>query len=343
MVKIISIENLQEWNNYRNTGVGASEVPTLLGYNNFQSKLELWHKKIGKLINPFTNRKMLRGLATEEFTSQCYMAWCGIESKHAEDMQNKKYYRNCEKYPKYAYLANDNIPHLFVSPDRKIYDDIKGDGTLEIKDTSSMYLNAFDNRISISHIIQTKTQMFVGEFKHGTLAYIIDGANEYKEHSFDRDGIIFNDHKNGIVITEDKLKDEVKLFWETVLIGRELNHKILLAKNDFNLKKSNEYQAILDSIEPEADTTLAYEAYLKDNYYNLDRPSIIIKGTLEHESIAEKYLKSKEVLEDCNKDFQMNKNKILSICKAGHEIELGKGKYIKVQNNSKGISIKVKY
>lgn len=343
MVRLIEKANIQEWHNYRNTGLGASEVPTLLGYNQYQSCLELFHRKVGIINKPYINRKMLRGKATEQFTSECFMAWDGIEDNHAMNMEAKKYLRQCEKFSQYAYIANDDVPHLFVSPDRKIINSLRGLGTLEIKDTVSQYLNSYIDRISIPHIIQTKTQMFVGEFRWGVLAYIIDGANEYKEHEYYRDGIIFDDKKNEKIITEDDLKSEVYLFWKKVLLARELIQKIKKAKYEFNNLDANKYQALLDELEPEPDSTLAYEAYLKESYYSFAKPSIIIQGTIEHEQIAEAYIKAKENLKQSTDLLQLQKNKILSICRNGYEINIGKGKYIKVDATQKGTLIKVKY
>jgi predicted phage-related endonuclease len=343
MVRLIQKENLQDWHNYRNTGLGASEAPTLLGYNPFISKLELWHRKIGLVGKPFMNRKMLRGKATENFTSDCFKAWDGVEENHALNMEAKKYFRHCEKFPEYAYIVNDDVPHLFVSPDRKIIDKALGDGSLEIKDTSSMYLNSFVDKISPAHGIQIKSQLMVGEFNYGVLAYIIDGANEYKEYNYKRDGIIFNDVKNNLVITECDLKERVAEFWESVLMARDLRNKIGQAKLDFNLQKANEYEAVLQQLEPEPDSTLAYETYVKETFYTLSKPHIEIQGTVEHEVIAENYLMAKEKLDESKEHFQKQKNTVLNICKTGHQINLGKNKFIKVDTTSKGISVKVKF
>jgi hypothetical protein len=342
MINFITLNSKQEWLNYRNLGLGASEIATLLGYDNYKSCLELFHQKVGIKTFTYSNIKMQTGVVFETMIRDYRRAYNGNDEQLSNRYDLKIFDNIVEELPPFTYIINTEIPYLFVSPDSKLICPDKGIGSHEIKNTSSMYLNTFLDKIATPHKIQIKTQMMAWEVRYGILSYLIDATN-YKEHEYYRDGIIFDDKKNGKVITEDDLKSEVNLFWQKVLMARELVQKIKIADSQYNFRDKEKYQAVLDELEPEADSTLAYESYLKDNYYSIARPCIEIQGTQEHEVLAENYLKAKENLK-ISKDFmQLQENKILGFCKSGHQINLGKNKSIKVDATSRGVAIKVKY
>lgn len=347
MVKLIEIKNRGEWNTYRGTGIGASDVPTILGLNPFKSELQLWHEKLGFKQYSYINLKMLGGLEIEEFISNTFRAYqpSNTVEQTAENIQNKKFFRNCEKLPLHAFVVNpESCENLYVSPDRLILDSSgNGIGSLEIKNTSNMYLRTFTDGVSPAHICQLKTQMFIWEKDHGVLAYLIDGGSAYKEYPFERDGIIFHNKHTGHIITEDDLKDKVQDFWTSVVMGREAMHKMQQAKISFNMMAAQQYQAILDQLEPSPDSSLAYEDFIKETYYSFARPCIETKGTAEDVVIAEDYLRAKEEADNKKKVYQLHKNKILSLCKSGNKIILpGNAAFIEVRDTKAGVKINVK-
>ncbi len=78
-VRIIDIADDISWSKFRGTGVGASEVPTILGLNPFKSKLEIFYDKIGFNPRPFINLLMMSGKITESLTSDVFedmLKWC---------------------------------------------------------------------------------------------------------------------------------------------------------------------------------------------------------------------------------------------------------------------------
>lgn len=345
MYKIIEIENELEWLKYRGTGVGASEVATLFGFNPYKSKLEFHHEKVGfRPINFKPNLRMLYGHETEQLNSNLVEAWNGDKDSHATNIKKGLKFKYCKKLPEKAFIVNEKYPNLFVSPDREVFPTAVSDntGALECKDTSSMVINAYYDKIVPSHVIQLHCQMMVWERSFGYLSYIIDAGRDYAEYYFDRNGIIFADTKNDRVITEEDLNTEVQSFWEGVVLARELSHKIMQSKLDFRMDKAMEYQQLLDQVEPEADQSLAYEVYMKENWYALARPKIERQGTEEDEKAAELFLKTKEVMKVATEQHQQQRNNILNLCKAGHKIILpGKG-HIEVASTKNGTLIKVK-
>ena len=346
MVKIIEIENEFEWLKYRGTGIGASEASTLFGLNPYKSKLEFHHEKVGfKPMSFKQNLRMLYGHATEQLNSNLIMAWNGDKGTHASNIQKGITFRTCTKLPEKAFIGNDKYPNIFVSPDREIFDAAISKtetGSLECKDTSAMVLNAYHDKIAPSHIFQLKTQMMVWEKDFGFLSYIIDAGRDYAEHLFYRDGVIFDDVRNNRRITEDDLATEVKEFWEGVILARELNHKIMVAKQQFQYDKAAEYQMLLDQVEPEPDFLLAYESYMKESYYTFAKPKIERQGTEADELAAENFLKTKEQMKIAEELHQKERNNILNLCKTGHKIILPSKGYIEVNATKNGTLIKVK-
>ncbi len=346
MVQIVEIENELEWLKYRGTGVGASEAATLFGLNPYKSKLEYHHEKVGfKPISFKSNLRMLYGHATEQLNSDLIESWGGNKETHATNIQKGIKFRVCKKLPEKAFVVNDKYPNIFVSPDREIFDTVISEtesGSLECKDTSAMVLNAYIDKIAPSHIFQLKTQMMVWEKDYGFLSYIIDAGRDYAEHLFIRDGVLFNDVRNNRMITEDDLTTEVKEFWEGVILARELNHKIMVARQQFQYDKAAEYQMLLDQIEPEPDFLLAYESYMKESYYTFAKPKIERQGTELDELAAENFLKTKELMKVAEEKHQKERNNILNLCKMGHKIILPSKGYIEVNATKNGTLIKVK-
>lgn len=344
--KLELIDNYQSWLNRRGTGVGASEGSCILGMNPFKPCISLYYDKIGFNPKPFINMSMLEGEEMENFVSRQFECWDGSNETHAHNMKAGNKIRSCEKYPKYAYVVNDSegMEHMMVSPDRKFQWDAKGiSGVLEIKNRSNSMIKDWKDNIYVPDMIQTRIQMFVGEEDHGILAYrLTDYPKGYKEHYLERDGVIWHNEFTGETVTENDYRNKVNDFWGAVLIAREASEKMRQAKLDFALDKAEMYAAIISEAEPEVDSTIAFENYVKENFFSFQKTIIQITGTEEHEKIAEEYLKAKEESKVADSKLQLAKNKILNICKSGTEVKLpGKG-IISVNNTKSGIKIKVK-
>ena len=342
--RIININNEQEWNNFRGTGLGASEISTLLNLNPYKSALELFYDKVGFKPSDYINLLMLGGKTTEEFTSSIFQAYNnGTPADTARNIQNGLFYRTCKKLPQHAFIQNDEWLNLFVSPDREFSDPKKNiiSAALEIKDISGMELKNYVYGYVPSHFIQLKTQMAVWEKDYGALAYLIDRGRDYKEFYFKRDGIIWHDEYTGITTTEDDLKVIINEFWERVILAREATHKKFQAERNYNMEAASQYQMVIDQCEPKPDTSLAFENYIKENWYSISKPIIEIQGTQEHIDAAKKYVELKKLYNLAKENYQLKKNNILNICKQGHAIKFPGG-YIEVNKTKLGSSIKIK-
>ena len=71
-------QNTPEWDNWRFTGIGASDAPAIMGENRFKSPRELLHEKINR-ISPPQNVHMQRGSQLEGPAREAYSEKFGIE------------------------------------------------------------------------------------------------------------------------------------------------------------------------------------------------------------------------------------------------------------------------
>lgn len=71
---IITPANDEEWLQLRTSGIGSSEIGTLLGYNKYQTPLQWWRLKTGRDPQPEQNDAMLRGHIFEDGVAQFFAA-----------------------------------------------------------------------------------------------------------------------------------------------------------------------------------------------------------------------------------------------------------------------------
>ena len=68
-MKIVSFTDGQsgkEWLDWRKNGIGASDVPVLMGSNKWKTILDLWNDKCGFSSECYINRAMQHGIDNEE-------------------------------------------------------------------------------------------------------------------------------------------------------------------------------------------------------------------------------------------------------------------------------------
>lgn len=342
MISLIEIENETQWLNFRGSnGLGASEIATLLGYNPNQSAFELFYKKLGFIIRPFFNLRMAYGKCSEQLNSDLVEAYDVTNPEnHAMNLQKGIKFRECKKLPQHAFIVNDEIPFLYTSPDREVIINARS-GSLEAKDTSAMYVNAFLNKIPPMHEIQLRVQLWAWEKPFGIVSHILDGGRDYREHHFERNGFIFQDKYSGQSFSEEDVKQRIADFWQGVVLAREASHKMEQAKLNFNMAAVAEYQSIIDQCEPDPDNSLAYENYVKAEWYNIAKPKIEIQGTQEHIDIAKTFVSVKDMYGKAKENLQLQKNIIFDLCKEGQKI-IFPGGHIEVARTKVGNNIKVK-
>jgi putative phage-type endonuclease len=92
-----------EWLAHRKTGLGASDIPTILGVNRFRSPYTLWAEKRGMIPPPDENIPMRVGHALEPLVAELYTETTGQELTDPGP---------------YTIFPHPDLPFLFCTPDR---------------------------------------------------------------------------------------------------------------------------------------------------------------------------------------------------------------------------------
>lgn len=278
----------QAWLAFRWCGLGGSDVGTVLGLNQYKSALELFHEK----TNPtpkmdYENISMFMGKFDETGIAELWEYWDGSQEIMIANYNAGTKVRRCQRVN--AYVQNPKYPWLFVSLDRKINKTpMKNEGALEIKTIAGYESDKWESGIPPGHIVQVQTQILVCEFNHGELAVQKDGR-QFDVYPFTTNTNI----QQGII-------EKTKIFWDKVVLARQLLTERYEADRNFNQRRVNEINAQLQLVEPDADGTVAYENYIKEKYKRSTEAGIIL-GTDEDYQLALEHrinVENKAELED---------------------------------------------
>jgi len=250
IVRISKDEQYQEWLNFRERGLGASEIGTLMGVNSWKSPAELYYQKIGVIPQKqVENMPMFMGTILEETVADIFEHWETDEKTMIENYRKGVKVRHL--YEPTGYIVNPLFPHLFFSPDRLIVSkDIRVrnstinlenvDAIAEIKTISGWSSKQWEGGIPPSYYLQLQTYMMGLGVSKGYLVVLEDGRN-FKVHEYDADEEIISSIIN--ITTE---------FWNRVLLGREA------------FANGGDY----DQYAPPPDGTEAYAEYLNERFSN---------------------------------------------------------------------------
>ena len=208
---IIKPSNHDEWLLHRESGIGSSEVATILGLNPFDTPYKLWRRKVG-LDKPIAeNFAMRAGHYLEDAVSKFF-----------EDETGKRIIKASAGD---WLIANNDKPYLRVSPDRTYWipnrkKTNKSKGIVECK-TTQKTIESDD--IPQHWFCQLQYQLGVAELEEGSIAWLTSGrAFGYKDFTFDKDFFDF------IVEFVDK-------FWIDNVLGKKepmlINAEDVLLKN----------------------------------------------------------------------------------------------------------------
>ena len=264
IIQISKEKAYQEWLNFRDNGLGASEIGTLMGVNSWKSPAELYYQKIGIIPQKqIENMPMFMGTILEETVADIFEYWETDEPTMIKNFREDKKVRHL--YEPTGYIVNPSFPHLFFSPDRLVISrDIRVrnstinlenvDAIAEIKTISGWSSKQWDGGIPPSYYLQLQTYMMGLGVEKGYLVVLEDGRN-FKVHEFDVDEEIISSIIN---ITED--------FWERVKLGREA------------VANGTDY----DQFAPPPDGTEAYSEYLNDRFANPEDKTIASTPEIDH-------------------------------------------------------------
>ena len=194
---IIKPQNREEWLKVRESGIGSSEIATIVGLNPWETPYQLWRRKLGIDPPKQENFAMKAGHYLEDAVAQFWHDETGqdIIKASAGDWL----------------IRNDERPFLQVSPDRTYWlagmtHNNANKGILECK-TTQKSIDADD--LPKHWFCQVQYQLGVAELQRGSLAWLCSGREfGYKDLAFVPDFYGW-------------LVEEAEKFWKDNVEGRQ--------------------------------------------------------------------------------------------------------------------------
>ena len=286
----------RDWLSFRTRGLGASDVPAVLGFSEYESPMSKFDEKTTLSPKPkFENLSMFLGKQAEDKNAEMWEYWDGSVEGMIKNFYSGNKVRRCRRLN--AYVQNTKYKWLFVSLDRVInkhtWKGVEfGEGTLELKNLSSYEADKWEGGIPLKHLLQVQTQMAVCEFDYGELAVKLDDRN-YTVYQFEKNREIC-----------EQIIDQTHDFWQRVEKAREIQTQIFVAKKDFNLRKVEDLEAQLQELEPEPTGDDCISDFLSEKYKKA--LPISREGTPEQLEWAKEHIKAKDAL----KQIEFRKNEL---------------------------------
>jgi putative phage-type endonuclease len=289
-------EHTPAWYDYRTTGIGGSELSTVLGLNKYDTVTRTFYEKI-KAIEPrqIDNAKMFFGRYMEDKIAELWEFYDGTPEGWIENYKNKRIIRQCRNVN--GMVVNPSYPWLFGSFDR--VQNIKGgrnlitaeklttEAVLEIKTLSYWSSQMWADGIPVSYLIQIHVYMIILETDYAEIAILKDG-NEFTVERYQRD--------EGLC---EKIINISRDFWyNLVLPGKEAQAKKKEAEKVGNMAEVEKWDARIQELEPEPDTTEAYREFQSERFLK-ERESV--EGTMESYNLCKQdkmLLKVKSLIEE---------------------------------------------
>ena len=182
----------EEWLELRMTGIGSSDVGTILGVNSYDTPYQLWARKKGILPPKKESTQMMMGHVLEPIVADLYEKASGnIIQKDTEGDW-------C--------VRNNDKSFLIASPDRIATAQDGSDILLECKTTQR---DVSQDHIPDSWMCQVQYLMHITELKEGALAWLKNGVD------FDYKKIVYNEAFAAYMI------EKVERFWTDNIIGNK--------------------------------------------------------------------------------------------------------------------------
>jgi putative phage-type endonuclease len=295
-----------EWYEFRQGGIGGSEMGTVLGINKYDTAVRLFHEKIGS-IEPRRedNERMFWGRTNEENIARVWQYYDGTKDGYVENFNNNKIVRKCRSVN--GYIVNPKYPWLFGSLDRVInieggFNLITGEpltmeGILECKNMSWWVSKMWEDGIPIFHLAQIHTYMAIMEADYAEIAMLVDGGSLQVEKIMRDEALI------------ERILTISKAFWyNRVVPGQKAVEMRNLAEVDGNMAESEKWEAEIQRYEPDPDDSEAYKEFMEEKFVQ-ERESV--DGTMELYSLAKKDNFLRAMVNRIDKERTGIKNKFL--------------------------------
>lgn len=313
----------EAWLAFRFRGIGASEAATVLGLDPYKSSIQLFYEKIGEYPQSNVQNIMsFLGKNQEEFIADMWEYWENDQETMIANFEAGKRVRRCKRVN--AYAINDKYPWLFVSLDFEINKHgERGNGSLETKTIGGYNADKWEGGIPPGYLIQVYTQCLVCEYLYGEIAIMKDNRDF---------NVVAFDHSPEVAAT---IIEKTGEFWDRVLKARVLITRREEARKSFNFSMVEEIEAEIITLEPPADGSDAYNAFLKEKY-KIALPGER-RGTPEELAEGLKHKDAKARIALLDEEKQLYENRIKSSMRDGEErIDFGPDGFISWKANKNG-------
>ena len=207
-----SIMTHDQWLEHRLSGIGCSEFGTIMGLNQWESPVELFHKKLGLIPQKIKDNPALYwGRSLEANVAEAWEYWSWENDQwekggYIENVDAGEKIRECTEI--HYYMQSKEHEWLFGSPDRIIVDEEPG--ILEIKTISGFSSDQYEGGIPPSYIAQIQAYMLLMGYEYAEMCILKDG----------RDMSVVRFERNETII--ESIIEHGNMFWDLVLQGREI-------------------------------------------------------------------------------------------------------------------------
>lgn len=241
-----------QWQAMRRSYIGGSDVGTVLGLNPYQSKLELFHQKVGVVSSIMPESEATySGKKLEKIVKDDYWQYYDDDDPtpagliaNADKNTRKRFYMNIKSIiydPKIGDHFRANVDGMIVPKKNSR----SPNGVLEAKSGLNWVWEQYKSGIPEFYVLQVQTYMLITGLSYAEIAVLLDGRY-FRCYPFEANKEL-----------QDEIISQVNEFWELVLEGRIIWESEL---------PEHERLQRLANIEPEVDGSEAVDRYLKDRF-----------------------------------------------------------------------------
>jgi putative phage-type endonuclease len=322
LIKVSTVNmTRKDWIEYRHSGIGGSEVGTVMGLNPYKASIELYYDKLKAPIDTEANEAMFMGNILEGVVADLWQYWDGTPESMIKNHSEEKIIRRCRKIN--AYLHDPEFDFMFASLDRLINIDYTVDKTeeeiLEIKNISGYSSKQWESGIPPSYVTQLQSYLMITGLKRGEIAMLKDGR--YLE--------VIPFEVNQTI--QNSIKAKAADFWSRVLHGRDILKKAGLQYLD-NFDNAELMQK-LSKFEPPADDSESYKEYLQTRY---KVKPIARVGRSEDYKKALQIIDNNEMIKKIEAENTLLSNQLKTFIGEAEVLDFGTGGKITWRENKKG-------
>jgi len=314
IVRISKEQDEQAWLDFRENGIGGSEIGTIMGVNPWKSAIELFYQKSGAFQSKVDyNTPMFMGNILEPIVADLFEFWDdggNLIHNYVSGLRQRKLYEVD------GYVLNSDYPNMFFSPDRLIADKpVKRmsnlihkniEGIVEIKTISNWSAKQWEGGMPPSYYLQLQTYLMGLDVEEGYLVSLKDGRDLdvlYIERNREVGDMIFN---------------EVQEFWQRVELAREDPENV-------------------DQYAPDPDGTQSLENFLKEKFKNPEEKTTLADDKIVQ--LAKEHIELSRQAKEVEEQARERSNAIKMYMGDNSILDLGKNGKVTWRQNSRGIRI----